>query len=416
MTTQPVNGRISDLLDNGDFLRLWWAGFGLFLIRWLEILVFGIFTYQQTRSTLMVAAMTMVRLVPMALFGAVFGAVAERIVRRNALILIVVISLVTSTVIFLIAWYGQLQVWHLLVASFINGVAWTADNPVRRTAIGEVVGPRLLSRAMAVEVGSSNASRLAGPGLGGLLMSQHDMLGPLAFAVVVYLLVLVPCLAVRYRNEIPPGPHPSALRGVLRSIDMFRGEPRLVGIMWMTMMFNLFAWPVLSMVPVFGEDQLGLDPAGIGLLASSDGLGALLGAVVLTMLVRPARYGQIYTGGVVLFLAMIPLLAYATHPAQAALALLLIGFGQACFAVMQSTLTYVVAPPGMRSQAMGFMTMSIGVGPIGFLAIGQLADRFGAPHTAAMSAVTGLIVMLITWPWWRAMWRNKAPQPAERPT
>jgi predicted MFS family arabinose efflux permease len=174
----------------------------------------------------------------------------------------------------------------------------------------------------------------------------------------------------------------------------------------MTMMFNLFAWPVLSMVPVFGEDRLGLDPAGIGLLASSDGLGALIGATVLTLIVRPARYGQIYTGGVVLFMAMLPLLAYATHPAQAALALFLIGFGQAGFAVMQSTLTYVVAPAGLRSQAMGFMTMSIGVGPLGFLAIGQLAERYGASLTATVSALTGLVVMVLTWPWWRAMWHN----------
>lgn len=403
------------LLRNHDFLRLWWVGLGTFLIRWLEILVFGIFTYQHTSSALMVAVMTMLRLVPMALFGATFGVIAERIVRRNALLLILTISLVTAIILAVIAWHGHLQVWHLAVASFINGVAWAADNPVRRTAIGEVAGPQSLSVAMAIEVGSSNASRLAGPGLGGLLMVNYGIFGPLAFSVVVYLLILGPAIAVRYRNSIPTGLPRSVARGIAQGFELLRIEPRLIGVMWLTIVFNIFAWPILSMVPVLGQDQLGLEPDGIGLLASTDGLGALVGAIILALLAKPANYGKIYAGGVLFFMAMVPLLAYATHWAPAAFALFCIGFGQAAFAVMQSTLTYLVAPPGMRSQAMGFMTMCIGIGPIGFLAIGYFAEAYGAPDTAAGSAFAGLLISALTWRWWRPMWRNhQVPQPIEK--
>ncbi|MGB7298440.1 MAG: MFS transporter [Burkholderiaceae bacterium] len=410
MSVQPARtspgASTGSLAKNLDFLRLWWVGLGCFMIRWLEILVFGIFTYQQTGSTLTVAVMTMLRLVPMALFGAAFGVIAERIIRRNALLLILTISLITALILSIIAFNDSLQVWHLAVASFINGVAWAADNPVRRTAIGEVAGQGRLSTAMAIEVGTSNASRLAGPGLGGLLMASHGIVGPLAFSVVIYLLVLFPAFGIRYRNEIAPGPPRSIGRGIAQGFDLLRIEPRLIGVMWLTMVFNIFAWPILSMVPVFGADQLGLGPDGIGLLASTDGLGALVGAIVLGIVASEARYGKIYVGGVVAFMVMVPFLAYANHPAQAAAALFCIGFGQAAFAVMQSTLTYVIAPAGMRSQAMGFMTMCIGIGPLGFLAVGQLAEIYGAPNTAAGSALAGLLVTGLTWPWWRPMWRN----------
>ena len=87
----------------------------------------------------------------------------------------------------------------------------------------------------------------------------------------------------------------------------------------------------------------------------------------------------------------------------------LVGAGQASFAVMQSTITLVTAPPGMRSQAMGLMTMCIGTGPFGFLMIGLLSDRLGTPTTAAIMGGLGLAVMAATWPWWRSTW---AMQPA----
>ena len=44
------------------FRRLWTVGLLSSLIRWLEILVFGVFTYQQTQSAGWVASMTMLRM------------------------------------------------------------------------------------------------------------------------------------------------------------------------------------------------------------------------------------------------------------------------------------------------------------------------------------------------------------------
>ena len=63
--TSPSTG---SLFRDGDFRRLWAIGLISFLVRWLEILVFGIFVYQQTGSAFMVASMTMLRLLPLALF------------------------------------------------------------------------------------------------------------------------------------------------------------------------------------------------------------------------------------------------------------------------------------------------------------------------------------------------------------
>ena len=101
----------------------------------------------------------------------IVGAMAERLERRTALIIVVISMLLTSLVLALLAWSDSLEVWHVALASFVNGIAWTTDNPVRRTMIGEVVGPDRMSAAMSLDVGANNASRMLGPTLGGVLLA-----------------------------------------------------------------------------------------------------------------------------------------------------------------------------------------------------------------------------------------------------
>ena len=113
----PPPNKPTGLFRDRDFLCLWWVGLASFLIRWLEILVFGVFTYQATGSAFTVAMMTMLRLLPMALFGAALGTLAERIVRHQALLLVVSGSLLTSLILTVISYAGHLEVWHLAALS-----------------------------------------------------------------------------------------------------------------------------------------------------------------------------------------------------------------------------------------------------------------------------------------------------------
>ena len=82
---QPRRSRWG-VLELPDFRRLWMVGLVAFGVRWLEILVVGVFVYQRTGSAFAVALMTMLRSLPMALFGALIGALADRVERKKALV------------------------------------------------------------------------------------------------------------------------------------------------------------------------------------------------------------------------------------------------------------------------------------------------------------------------------------------
>ena len=76
------------LFGEADFRRLWVVGVVVFAVRWLEMLAVAVFAYQHTGSPFIVALLTMLRMLPMALFGALVGALAERLERRTALIVV----------------------------------------------------------------------------------------------------------------------------------------------------------------------------------------------------------------------------------------------------------------------------------------------------------------------------------------
>ena len=392
------------LLVSTDFRRLWTIGIVAFAVRWLEMLVVGVFVYQHTGSAFDVALMTMLRMLPMALFGAFIGAWAERIERRSALIGVVLVSLATSVCLAVLAYGGWLHVWHLAVASFVNGVAWAADNPVRRVMIGEVVGSSQMSAAMSIDVGANNASRMLGPTIGGLLLAGIGISGAFTVSVLCYGVALVAAMGLRYRNSTASAAAGGAvLARMLEGLMLVRRDPRLIGTLVITVVYNVFGWPFTSMIPVIGQDSLALGASGIGILASMDGIGAFCGALLIAVYARPVHYTRLYIGGVIGYLVMLIVFALVPSVPLAGAALLLTGLTSSAFSVMQATLIYLAAPAEMRSRLYGVLSVCIGVGPLGFLWLGLLAELIGAPAATALTGVLGLAALVMTRRWWERL-------------
>jgi predicted MFS family arabinose efflux permease len=164
---------------------------------------------------------------------------------------------------------------------------------------------------------------------------------------------------------------------------------------------NLWGFAYITMVPVIGERVLQLSPMLIGVLMSTEGFGALLGALMVGRTDRPRRYTQIYTGSSLLFLLSVLAFALSGSAWLSFALILLCGIGIAGFSVMQSTIMFLAAPAALRSRLMGLLTVAIGSGPIGMLHVGLLADGLGAPHAVALIALEGLAALALAalvWP------------------
>ena len=378
-------------------------GLVVFVVRWLETLAVGVFVYQKTGSAFLVAMMTMLRLLPMGLFGALLGAIAERVDRRIALIFVVLQMMLNSAVLAVLAQTGHLALWHLAVASFLNGLGWATDNPIRRMMIGEVVGPEFMGRAMSADVASNNTSRMMGPAVGGILLVTIGLGGAFILSAVLYVFAVVAALRLTYRNSPSVAASGAVFARMAEGFTCVRRDPKLIGALTITIVYNVFGWPFTSMVPVIGLDNLHLDPIGIGVMASMEGIGAFFGAVAMAIFGRPSHYVRVYVGGVFLYLVMLIVFALAPSPVIAGMALLLTGFGGAGFSIMQATLVYINAPPEMRGRVLGILSLCIGTGPLGFIGLGLAAQTFGAVPATTASGLIGLVVLALTRPWWKSI-------------
>ncbi len=401
-TTRLARSRAASF-GGGDFWRLWYAGLIVFMVRWMETLAMAVFVYQRTGSPFLVAMTQMLRLLPMGLFGAFLGAAADRVQRRTALAAVIVMMAASSGSLAVLGWAGRLQVWHIMLACFVNGLGWASDNPVRRVAIGEVVGAERMGAAMSLDVAANNGSRMLGPTLGGLVLATTGMAGVFTISVGLYATSLAAALTLGYRNLHPVRGQVAVLARIAEGLRAVRQDKRLLGTLTVTIIYNVFAWPFTSMVPVIAEGSLHLNDADTGLLSSMDGVGAFLGAIAIALLVSRRHYKAAYIGGIVFYMLMIILFASLRSPIPAGGALVLEGIGSSGFSVMQATLVYLFAPDEMRSRMLGVLSVCIGFGPIGFLHIGLLADAIGAQWATVVTGIEGLIAMALTWRLWRAI-------------
>jgi Na+/melibiose symporter-like transporter len=247
---------------------------------------------------------------------------------------------------------------------------------------------------------------MLGPTIGGLLLAGVGIGGAFSVSMLCYLAALVAALRLSRRSTIAATGGSSVLARLIEGLMLVRHDRRLIGILTITVIYNVFGWPFTSMIPVIGQDNLGLGPSGIGVLASMDGVGAFCGAVAIALFAKPRHYAALYIGGVLTYLVLVIVFALAPHAGPAGGALLFTGLANAGFSIMQATLVYLSAPVEMRSRIYGVLSVCIGVGPLGFLYLGLLAELVGASSATIMTALQGLLAMALTWRWWGVLLRS----------
>ena len=256
---------------------------------------------------------------------------------------------------------------------------------------------------MSIDIGTNNASRMIGPAIGGAILASVGIHGVFSLSMACYAAAALAALSIRHRTDVGVGAAGALFAQIAEGLAIVRHDRRIIGALVVTIIFNVFGWPFTSMVPVIGHDNLLLDPRGVGILASMDGLGAFTGALAIALWAKPANYAKLYVGGTALYLVLLPVFALLHVPLAAGFVLFLTGVTGAAFMTMQSTLIFVLAPAEVRSRVFGVLSMCIGLGPIGFVYIGLLANASGAAAATATLGLEGLAIFALLLPWWRRL-------------
>jgi MFS family permease len=390
-----------ELLRDPDFFSVWFAGVALGVVRWLEILVVGVFAFDLTGSAFVLSMLFLLRMLPMPLLGPWLSLIADRIGPRRFLLIGCAVMFVASTIVVALVSADVVAAWHLGVMSFLSGCLQAIDIPVRRRLLGEIAGIERVGPTMALDSGTNNFTRMIGPLLGGFVLVTLGVAGAFTLGVALYAAGGLLVLRIRAGASVETAERPSLYRNMVEGLRHVRDSRMLTGFLAVTVIFNVCGFPFTSMIPVIGKETLQLGPSEIGLLIAAEGGGAFVGSLILALVARPPAFRAIYVYGVIVYLSMAAVFGISGSAVLSAAVLPLAGLGAAGFGAMQSAIVFSAAPPGLRAQMMGVLVVCIGTGPIGYVQLGFLADAFGAPAAIALLAFQGLIAMALVlrrWP------------------
>ena len=403
------------LLRNREFRLIWLIGASTNTLRWLEILAVGVVVFDMTGSPLQVAFMIILRFLPMALIGAFTGVVAERFNRRLFQIFSTGFMMATSVLLTILAFGGYLNLWIIGLSVVLNGLFWTTDNPIRRTLLGEVVQPAQIGIAMSLDTVTNSITRFLGPLVGGLFLEFAGLEGVFLVGAILYACALGLAFLVRTDPGLHKHGHGSIFSFLTDGIRVLQTNRVLVGVLAITVIYNLWAFPFVSMIPVIGKDVLGLSPVPVGLLVSAEGAGTLIGALLVLLTRSVAHYRRLYTLGLSISLVMALIYSQMGSFFPSGIFLALEGIGAGFFAAMQAALVLLNTPPEMRSRMMGLLSVCVGLCALGFLHIGLLAAWVGAQNAVLICTAEGLIALiLVCWTWPEIIARQTLPSSTSR--
>ena len=290
------------LFRNGEFFRLWGIGAMSSTIRWLEMLAIGVVVFDLTGSPFQVALMSILRMLPLAFFGALVGALAERLNHRKMLVSGIVVMIGVSAVLATLSKTGHIQLWHIAVGVFVSGMFWVLDYSVRKTLLGAAVDGDSVGHAMSLDTVSNNGTRMLGPILGGMFLQWVGLTGVYVFAAVGYIGAILCALALSSTIGRSEQKGRGVISAIGQSLPLLKSHPLLAGILMVTVVFNLWGFPFISMIPVIGKEILVLNSFYVGLLMSAEGCGALIGALLIAGTGQSRHYRKLYICGLGFYL------------------------------------------------------------------------------------------------------------------
>lgn len=401
---RPSARRTFAAFEVQGFAALWLSGFIWNGTRWMALFLCAYLVNDRTGSPGLVQLVGATFFAPMFIGGILGGVVADRVDRYFVTIGTLAALGAVAFGMAAVTGSGLLSTWMIYPFVLVIGIGGVVDFTSRVALIYDIVGPARSTNAIALESLARSGGNTTGAFIGGAIIAGLGTGATLAAIGIAYAIATVAMLRVPRPPRRPSAAAPaSVLADIQGGFRLLGSVPGLVSLLAVTVIFNLFYFAYIPLIPVFAE-RLGVQAFLSGILASAPGFGMMLGTLVMAA-VAPSRRGQIYVGGCFLSFLMLFALGAAPWFWVALLLVFVSGFGQAAFATTQAVLTMDIATDETRGRAMGLLSMAIGSLPVGMLVLGSFAEAIGPAPAVMWSAVIGALVLLASVKWRPEVWR-----------
>jgi MFS family permease len=350
------------------FRGMWFASTAYFVGNAMQGMAAAWFIVERTNSTFLAAVVQTAVFLPMFVLALPAGVLADTTDRRRLLLWALytqAVAVALLAILVMTDWAGPATI---LFFTALAGCCTAMLSPAWNSSVGEILPREELPQAIVAMSIAYNAARALGPALAGLVFGLAG--GGWVFALALAgTLALV--LAIR---RWPPSAHPPSRLpaerlwgGTLAGLRYARHSHTILAQLVRTAAYSAAGSALWALLPVIGQQRLGLGAEGFGLLMACLGAGAV-GVGLVIGWVR-ARFGleRLVSVGCIVFALVMLVAAWSRWrlPVYGAL----VAGGAAWMAVMSTfnTATQTSAPPWVRSRATALHVLSA----LGSFAIGS---------------------------------------------
>jgi MFS family permease len=373
-----------------DFRVLWFGACTSSIGTWMQSLAANWLVLALTGSATYLGLDAFLQQLPIMLFTLIGGVLADRLDRRRTLLLSQYVQTATAATLAVLVFSGTIQIWHILILSFVTGCAQAFGGPAYQSLIPSLVDKRHLTNAIALNSIQFNVARTLGPLFAGSVLALFAARGyadtdpePLSALFTLnalsYLVVIYSLLSLHVRH-IPPATTRPILEELRGGIHYVRDTPGLPPLIVLAFATTFLGMPLLTLLPVFARDVFGEGVGEYTAMMAFSGAGAVTGSLIVAWLGRFRRMGVWALAvqaafGLLIVLFALNRVIWISH--------LLLYFTNVALMLVFSTVTSLVqliAPNEMRGRVMSIYLVAFRGGmPIGSLAAGYLASVFSAP-------------------------------------
>jgi MFS family permease len=397
-STSPQLEHISTFsaLRNYDF-RLYFFGQLVSVTgTWMQGIAQGFLVYQLTQSEAWLGIVACAAGLAVILLAPFSGVIVDRFPRRPLLMTTQTVQMLLAFVLFALTITQTVQVWHIVVLAFILGATNAIDFPARQTFLLEIVGRDQLKSSIALSVIINNVTRIVGPTLAGVALVSIGVAWCFLLNGLSYVAVLFTMGIMHVPNRIPrKDTQSNALAELKDGLVYARDNREVTRLLVLALIISTFIIPLVQMLPAFASDILFSPDKGYAALSVAQGVGAVIGALVITQLSNRFGYWRVLTIFAVMSGVMMGVFAFQT---QLLLAVPLLGVmwffvltGYICI----NTLLQSIVPNEYRGRVLALYTITFtGITPFATLIMGLIANVIGLPTAIALYALITVLCVV----------------------
>jgi MFS family permease len=356
---------------------------------WMQTVAEMWLIVQLTGSGAAVGLTAGLQFVPILLFGAWGGLIADRLPKRRVLMVTQALMALPALTLFGLTMSGSvtpLMVWALV---FVRGAVNAVDNPTRQSFVIELVGAERVVNAVSLNSVVVQSARIIGPATAGAMIAIAGVGTCFALNALSFVAMLV-ALAGMDPAALNPAPVVQRAHGELRAaLRHVRGNPGLWIPLAMMGLVGTLSFNFQVLMPLLASQTWHGTAATYALLTAAMAVGSVAGA--LASGARGRVSPRILVGAATGFGALELVAAAAPSLPLQVLALVPLGAMTVTFSAGVNSTMQLAVTPAMRGRVMAlYSVVFLGSTPIGAPLVGWLAQVAGPRVGMALGACAAL--------------------------